>query len=195
MSYALSSKWAVTCDFKQCGILTSVDSDEPVQPPFKLRNSKWCSVSSLALIEYSSDKQKALIRLRVCAADLRLCWSHIPHCWKSHAAAHIICNIHIEETLSGKWMYWHDRVNSDWFDLIYFRSADICIKISLHCAELFKLDCLKYERRHKIPNSVVCATTKTSDQPAHTRGLIRAFASHLNIIWLLSYWLYSISSF
>ena len=23
--------------FQQCGILTSVDSDEPVQPPFKLR--------------------------------------------------------------------------------------------------------------------------------------------------------------
>ena len=22
-------------------------------------------------------------------ADLRLCWSHIPHCWKSHATAHI----------------------------------------------------------------------------------------------------------
>ena len=36
-------------------ILTSVDLDEPVQPPFKLRNSKWCSVSSLTLIEYSSD--------------------------------------------------------------------------------------------------------------------------------------------
>ena len=29
----------VTCDFQQCGILTSVDSDEPVQPVFKLRNS------------------------------------------------------------------------------------------------------------------------------------------------------------
>ena len=29
-----------TCDFQQCGILTSVDSDEHVQPPFKLRNSK-----------------------------------------------------------------------------------------------------------------------------------------------------------
>ena len=26
--------WAVTCDFQQCGILTSVDSDEHVQPPF-----------------------------------------------------------------------------------------------------------------------------------------------------------------
>ena len=26
----------------------------------------------------------------VCAqADLRLCWSHIPHCWKSHVVAHI----------------------------------------------------------------------------------------------------------
>ena len=36
-------------------ILSSVDSDEPLQPPFKLRNSKWCSVSSLTIIEYSSD--------------------------------------------------------------------------------------------------------------------------------------------
>ena len=27
---------AVTCDFHQYGTLTSVDSDEPVQPPFKL---------------------------------------------------------------------------------------------------------------------------------------------------------------
>ena len=46
---------AVTCDFLQCSILTSADSDEPVQPPFKLRNSKCCSVSSLLVIEYSSD--------------------------------------------------------------------------------------------------------------------------------------------
>ena len=42
-------------DFQQCGILTSVDSDEPVQPPLKLRNSKWCSVSILTVIEYSRD--------------------------------------------------------------------------------------------------------------------------------------------
>ena len=42
------------------GILTSVtrvDSDEPVQPPFKLRNFKLCSISSLTVIEYSGDKQ------------------------------------------------------------------------------------------------------------------------------------------
>ena len=23
-------------------------------------------------------------------ADLRLCWSHIPHCWKSPVAAHFV---------------------------------------------------------------------------------------------------------
>ena len=46
---------AVTCDFQQCDILISVDSDEPVQPSFKLRNSKYWSVSSLSVIEYSSD--------------------------------------------------------------------------------------------------------------------------------------------
>ena len=30
---------AAICDFQQCGILTSVDSDKSVQPTFKLRNS------------------------------------------------------------------------------------------------------------------------------------------------------------
>ena len=30
---------------------------------------------------------------------------------------------------------------------------------------------------HAISNHVVCATSKASDQPAHTRSLIRAFAS------------------
>ena len=44
------------------------------------------------------------------------------------------------------------------------------------------------EPRHKISNNVACATSKDSDQPAHTRSLIRAFASRLNILWLLSYW-------
>ena len=39
--------WAVKRYSQQCFILTSVDSDEPVQSPFNFRNSKWCSVSSL----------------------------------------------------------------------------------------------------------------------------------------------------
>ena len=50
-------KGAVSCDFQRCGILTSVDSDEPVHTHMKLRNSK-CSVSNLTVIEYSSDKQR-----------------------------------------------------------------------------------------------------------------------------------------
>ena len=36
----IAEKCAVTCDFQQCVILTSVDSDKPLQPLFKLRNSK-----------------------------------------------------------------------------------------------------------------------------------------------------------
>ena len=53
----ISIIWAVACDFQQCGILTSVDLDKPVQPPFRRRNSKCCSVTSLTVIENSSIKQ------------------------------------------------------------------------------------------------------------------------------------------
>ena len=35
---------------------------------------------------------------------------------------------------------------------------------------------------HEISNNVVCATSKASDQPAHTRSLIRAFACRLSIL-------------
>ena len=52
-----------------------------------------------------------------------------------------------------------------------------------------------YEPRDEISHNVVCATSKGSDQPAHTHSLIRAFSSRLNNLWLLSYWLNSISSF
>ena len=39
-----------------------------------------------------------------------------------------------------------------------------------------------FEPRHEIPSNVVYATSKASDQPAHTRSLIRAFASRLSIL-------------
>ena len=39
-----------------------------------------------------------------------------------------------------------------------------------------------FEPQHEISNNVVCATSKVSDQPAHTRCLIRAFAYGLNIL-------------
>ena len=35
---------------------------------------------------------------------------------------------------------------------------------------------------HEISNNVICATSKASDQPAHTPSLIRAFARRLNIL-------------
>ena len=38
------------------------------------------------------------------------------------------------------------------------------------------------ELRHEISNNVIWATSKASDQPAHTRSLIRAFASCLDIL-------------
>ena len=34
---------------------------------------------------------------------------------------------------------------------------------------------------HEISNNVLCATSKASDQPSHTRSLIRAFAGRLSI--------------
>ena len=48
---------------------------------------------------------------------------------------------------------------------------------------------------HEISNNVVFATSKASDQPGHTRSLIRAFACRLTIIWLLSNWMNTIWSF
>ena len=35
---------------------------------------------------------------------------------------------------------------------------------------------------HEISKNVVCATSKGSDQPAHMRSLIKAFARRLNIL-------------
>ena len=52
-----------------------------------------------------------------------------------------------------------------------------------------------FEPRHEISNNVVCTTSKALDQPVHTHSLIRAFASRLNILWVLSYWLNIIGSF
>ena len=41
-----------------------------------------------------------------------------------------------------------------------------------------------YESVQENSNNVICATSKASDQPAHMRSLIRAFASRLSILWL-----------
>ena len=41
-----------------------------------------------------------------------------------------------------------------------------------------------FEPRHEISLNLVCATSKGSDQPAHTRSLIRAFDSRSDILCL-----------
>ena len=46
ISEAIMSHDMYILSLDMCGILTSVDTDEPLQPPFKLRISNWCSVST-----------------------------------------------------------------------------------------------------------------------------------------------------
>ena len=43
-----------------------------------------------------------------------------------------------------------------------------------------KLSVVINEPVHEISNNVVCVTSKASDQPAHMRSLIRAFAEGLD---------------
>ena len=50
-----------------------------------------------------------------------------------------------------------------------------------------KLKWKTIEPRHEISKNVVCATSKASDQLAHIRSLIKAFASRLDILEVLSY--------
>ena len=44
---------------------------------------------------------------------------------------------------------------------------------------------LEKRRPQMSHDNVICATSKDSDQPAHTRSLIRAFASRLNFLCVL----------
>ena len=44
-----------------------------------------------------------------------------------------------------------------------------------------------YEPHHDKTNQMICAPSEDSDQPGHPPSLIRAFAVHLKIPWVLSY--------
>ena len=67
--------------------------------------------------------------------------------------------------------------------LLYY----ISVKAISHKHTKYLAVCIPFEPQHEISNNVVCATSKGSDQPAHTRSLIRAFASRLSILRLLIY--------
>ena len=59
--------YRATCDFQQCGILTSVDSDEPVQASVKLKKLRMLFGQSVNTHRIFDRLARALIRLCVCA--------------------------------------------------------------------------------------------------------------------------------
>ena len=96
-------------DFQQCGILTWIDSDESVQPPVKLRNSKWCSDSSSTLIEYSTTGKGSDQTVRMC----RLIWDPAGRTY------HIVGNS-MSRLIFISWV-------SSWFDILkkFFTKVNI----------------------------------------------------------------------
>ena len=62
--------------------------------------------------------------------------------------------------------------------LAFFLTIIFTVK---HKCKVFLCWYVVFEPWHELSNNVVCATSKGSYQPAHTRILTRAFASRLNI--------------
>ena len=66
--------------------------------------------------------------------------------------------------------------------LAMFKNENTRIFVSgKHTVNRLLVSCIN-EPVHEISNNLVYATSKGSDQPAHTRRLIRAFASRLSIL-------------
>ena len=63
----------------------------------------------------------------------------------------------------------------------HFRIS-IIFDMFCHSYDWTSIVSISIEPRDEISNNVVCATSKGSDQPAHMRSPIRAFASRLNIL-------------
>ena len=59
---------------------------------------------------------------------------------------------------------------------------DFVNRFMLHSLILSVFVSFKIEPWCGISNNVICATSEASDQPAHKRRLIRAFASRLSVL-------------
>ena len=68
--------------------------------------------------------------------------------------------------------------NDLWYVLSYIRARGFMTVLFLRLGHNACWE--TYEPVHEISNNVVCATSKTSDQTAHMRSLIRAFAYRLS---------------
>ena len=122
----------------------------------------------------------------------------MPHCWESHALAKYKwclenCSAsHILDMLANaNYSFYivhnvkYSNINASRFYLSKMSSPVLKWMIYIqHNLQNIQL----YEPVHEISNNAVCATSKGSDQPAHTLSLIRAFARRLNILWVLNYW-------
>ena len=81
-------------------------------------------------------------------------------------------------------------------DLMHYGKLSMLIVIGNFCLNSCQISITQTAKQwHEISNNVICATSKSTDQTAHMCRLIRAFASCLHILWLLSYWLKIILSF
>ena len=71
--YDIIGKYRIEPWHEISSILTSVESNEPLQPPVKLRNSKRCSVSSLKIINTQATSKGSDHTARM----YRLIWSFV----------------------------------------------------------------------------------------------------------------------
>ena len=76
-----------------------------------------------------------------------------------------------------KKLYWENTGENWKMQLIFGLGMTLIFGVK-NC----QIKSLIYEPVLGISNNVVCATSKASDQPAHTRSLIRAFSGRLTIL-------------
>ena len=89
-----------------------------------------------------------------------------------------------QNTLSISWNI-HEKLTVSWVDLqcVIVVFPDHTHNLTTRTCNLIHV----FEPRHEVSNNAVCTNSKVSDQHAHARSLIRAFASRLNILRLSSY--------
>ena len=64
---------------------------------------------------------------------------------------------------------------------------DLSVSTLVKMSNCWKSHAAALEPVHGISYNVVCATSKASDQPAHTRSLIKDFTSRLSILCFFSF--------
>ena len=119
------------------------------------------------------------LRLHVCTCTL---WSSVMfsvYCYFSHFGGltwknPVQCKTRVE--VCHRMTHYSSGKSRPWVFIDIYNS----FLMTQHLNQIF-------EPWHEISNNVVCATSKASDQPAHTPSLIRAFASRFNIVRVLSY--------